>query len=109
MRGGTLYIEMLEEQPCSRLLNNHKELIGPWQVANEWIVQHWTPRVMELGLQYMSQVLAPGVYGQMSFHQLHQHIGDKFQIKMFEEVPPALDWLLTVGPSSKPLSSGVHR
>ncbi|MBC3542191.1 hypothetical protein ACFSC6_13395 [Rufibacter sediminis] len=96
-QGGTYYIKMLEEQPCPRLLNDHKELIGPWDIANDWIVQFWTPRVMELGLQYMSQVLAPGIYGKMSFHQLHQHIGDKFQIKMFEEVTPALDWLLHVG------------
>ncbi|WP_207434417.1 hypothetical protein [Sabulibacter ruber] len=100
-QGGTLYIKMLEEQPCPRLLNNHKELIGPWTVANDWIVQFWTPRVMELGLEYMSQVLAPGVYGKMSFHQLHQFIGDKFQIKMFEEVEPALEWLLTVGKSDQ--------
>ncbi|WP_205504594.1 hypothetical protein [Rufibacter psychrotolerans] len=98
-QGGNLHIQMLEEQPCPRLLNDHKELIGPWTVANEWIVQHWTPRVMALGLEYMAQVLAPGVYGKMSFHQLHQFIGDKFQIKMFEEVDPALAWLLTVGTS----------
>ncbi|ALJ01041.1 hypothetical protein [Rufibacter tibetensis] len=95
-QGGSLYIEMLEDQPCSRLLNNHKELIGPWDIAQDWIVQYWTPKVMELGLEYMGQVLASGIYGKMSFHQLHQHIGDKFQIKMFEEVAPALEWLLTV-------------
>ncbi|RNI29035.1 hypothetical protein [Rufibacter latericius] len=106
MQGGTHYIKMLQEQPCPRLLNNHKELIGPWNVANDWIVQFWTPKVMELGLQYMSQVLAPGIYGQMSFHQLHQHIGDKFQIKMFEEVAPALDWLMQVGNENTIFSSG---
>ncbi len=108
MQGGSHYIKMLQEQPCSRLLNNHKELIGPWEVANDWIVSFWTPKVMELGLQYMSQVLAPGIYGKMSFHHLHQHIGDKFQIKMFEDVPPALDWLLNVG-KENPLQTTTIR
>ncbi|MFB9864771.1 hypothetical protein [Rufibacter immobilis] len=96
MEGGTFYIEMLKQQPCPRLLNDHKELIGPWDIANNWIVQFWTPKVMELGLQYMGQVLAPGIYGKMSFHQLHQRISDQFQIKMFEDVPTAMDWLLRV-------------
>ncbi|WP_153042178.1 hypothetical protein [Rufibacter roseus] len=96
MQGGSFYIKMIEEQPCARLLNNHKELIGPWDIAQEWIVSYWTPKVMELGLRFMAQVLAPGVYGQMSFHQLHQHISDKFEIKMFDDVAPAKEWLLTV-------------
>ncbi|MGV3541047.1 MAG: hypothetical protein ACO1OQ_14625 [Rufibacter sp.] len=99
MQGGNHYIKMIEEQPCPKLLNNHQELIGPWDIANDWIVSYWTPRVMELGLRYLSQVLAPGVYGQMSFHQLHQHIGDKFEIKMFDKVEPALQWLLEVQPA----------
>jgi hypothetical protein len=95
--GGMFYVNMLKEKPCPRLLNNHKELIGPWDIANEWIAKEWTPMVMKLGLKYMSQVLAPGIYGKMSFHQLHQHIGDQFEIKMFDEEMPALDWLLQTG------------
>jgi hypothetical protein len=72
-------------------------------VANDWIVQFWKPEAMELGLQHLSQVLAPGIYGQMSFHQLHQQISDKFEIKMFEEVALALEWLLKVAvPTSSP-------
>ncbi|GAA4300324.1 hypothetical protein [Nibribacter koreensis] len=95
--GGAFYVNMLKEKPCARLLNNHKELIGPWDVANDWITKEWTPLVMQLGLKYMSQVLAPGIYGQMSFHQLHQQIGDQFEIKMFDEEKPALEWLLQTG------------
>ncbi|RDC65021.1 hypothetical protein [Adhaeribacter pallidiroseus] len=96
MQGGNYYIELLQKQPCPKLLNSHAELIGPWNVANDWIVQAWTPRVRALGLRYMAQVLAPGVYGQMSFHQLHQRISNVWEIKMFDDEPSAQDWLLSV-------------
>jgi hypothetical protein len=42
----------------------------------------------------MAQVLAPGVYGQMSFHQLHQRIDNQFEIRMFHDLPSAHHWLL---------------
>ena len=95
-RGGNFYIEMLKKQPCPKLLNSHEELIGPWNVANDWIVQDWTPKVQALGLRIMAQVLAPGVYGQMSFHQLHQRISDKWEIKMFDKESVARDWLISL-------------
>jgi hypothetical protein len=33
-KGGTYYVRMLQKQPCSKLLNSHAELIGPWDIAN---------------------------------------------------------------------------
>lgn len=96
MQGGNYYATMLQTQPCARLLNDHKELIGPWDVANQWIVNEWTPKVLGLGLQYMAQVLAPGIYGKMSFHQLHQQIENMFEIRMFEDPELAKKWLQEV-------------
>lgn len=93
MRGGELYLKMLEENPCDKLLNDHSELIGPWLVATDWIAQEWTPKVRALGLRYMAQVLAPGIYGQLSFHELHQRIDDEFIITMFDDTASAKAWL----------------
>ncbi|QCR21204.1 hypothetical protein [Pontibacter sp. SGAir0037] len=95
-KGGTAYLDMIRQQPCPKLLNSHRELIGPWDIANDWITSYWTPTAVSLGLQYMAQVLAPGVYGKMSFHQLHQRIDNFMEIKMFEEEEPAHQWLLTI-------------
>ena len=89
-------MEMLKKQPCAKLLNSHEELIGPWNIANDWIVQEWTPKVQALGFRFMAQVLAPGVYGHLSFHQLHQRISDKCKIKMFDKEAPAREWLLSL-------------
>jgi hypothetical protein len=96
MQGGNYYTDMIKKQPCTKLLNSHEELIGPWNIANDWIVKEWTPKVQSLGLRYMAQVLAPGVYGQLSFHQLHQRISDKWEIKMFDKEAAAREWLLSL-------------
>ncbi len=95
-QGGNHYLNMLREQPCSKLLNDHTELIGPWIMANDWISNEWTPKVRELGLAFMAQVMAPGIYGQMSFHDLHQRIENDLEIQMFEHEIPAREWLLEV-------------
>jgi hypothetical protein len=93
-QGGTYFIHMLQQQACPKLLNSHKDLIGTWTMATEWAEVDWTPQVRALGLRYMAQVLAPGVYGQMSYHQLHPRIEDKLEIRMFGDERSARQWLL---------------
>jgi len=103
-KGGNTYLNFMREQPCSKLLNSHKELIGPWDVANDWIAGYWTPTAISLGLRYMAQVLAPGIYGQTSFHLLHQRIGDMLEIKLFDDVATAQQWLESLPVTEKELA-----
>lgn len=103
-KGWKAYLSILEDQPCSKLLNSHKELIGPWDVANDWIATVWAPAAVSLGLRHMAHVLAPGIYGQTSFHLLHHRISDMLEIKVFENVAAAQEWLESV-PASRIRSS----
>lgn len=91
--GGLAYIGMLQEEPCPKLLNDHRELVGRFTEANEWIAEVWTPRIMQAGLRYFAQVLAPGVFGQMSMQDLHVRISDQFEIKLFDQLAEAEAWL----------------
>ncbi|GAB3582395.1 hypothetical protein [Hymenobacter daeguensis] len=91
--GGLAYIDMLKQEPCPKLLNDHRELIGRFTEANQWIAEVWTPRIMQAGLRYFAQVLAPGVFGQMSMQDLHLRISDQFEIKMFDQLAEAEAWL----------------
>lgn len=94
--GGLAYLDMLREEPCLKLLNDHRELIGRFTDANQWIAEVWTPRIMQAGLRYFAQVLAPGVFGQMSMQDLHLRISDQFEIKMFDQLAEAEAWLNSV-------------
>lgn len=91
--GGLAYIDMLLAEPCAKLLNDHRELVGRFTDANEWVAQVWTPRIMQAGLHYFAQVLSPGMFGQQSMHDLHQRISDQFEIKLFGQLEEAKTWL----------------
>ncbi|RYU80260.1 hypothetical protein [Hymenobacter persicinus] len=92
-QGGLFYVDMLRQEPCSRLLNDHRELIGRFTDANEWIATVWTPLILQAGLRYFAQVLSPGIFGQMSIQDLHQRIGDQFEMQFFKDFEAAQQWL----------------
>ncbi|GAA4013611.1 hypothetical protein GCM10022408_28430 [Hymenobacter fastidiosus] len=91
--GGLFYVDMLRQHPCARLLNDHRELIGRFTAANEWIATVWTPLILQAGLRYFAQVVSPGIFGQLSIQDLHQRIGDQFQMQLFPDVEAARTWL----------------
>ncbi|WP_303310053.1 hypothetical protein [Hymenobacter sp. BT730] len=93
MEGGMAYVEMLRAEPCAKLLNDHSELVGRFLEANDWIAQVWTPLIMQAGLRYFAHVLSPGIFGQLSIEDLHHRIGNQFEMKLFEDIETAKDWL----------------
>jgi hypothetical protein len=91
--GGLYYVEMLRQEPCARLLNDHRELIGRFTDANDWIATIWTPLILQAGLRYFAQVLSPGIFGQLSIEDLRQRIGDQFEMQFFQDFEAAQQWL----------------
>ena len=59
---------------------------------NCWIMAHWI-RLQSLET-VKDQVLAPGIYEQLSFYQLHKRNNDKWKVKMFNDEARARNWLL---------------
>jgi len=91
--GGKIMLEMMHERPYLKLLNSNKEVVGPWNTANDWVANTWTPQMQAAGLRYLAQVLGPGIYAQMTFKDLYQRIDDVFEIKMFDTNQDAMAWL----------------
>ncbi|RTQ49643.1 hypothetical protein EJV47_12560 [Hymenobacter gummosus] len=95
-QGGLAYVDMLRAEPCAKLLNDHRELVGRFTEANDWIAQVWTPLIVQAGLRYFAHVLSPGIFGQMSIKDLHQRIEGVFELRMFGDLEEAKQWLRTV-------------
>ncbi|MCB2377589.1 hypothetical protein LGH70_08345 [Hymenobacter sp. BT635] len=93
MDGGLTYVDMLREQPCPKLLNNHRALVGTFTDANDWIQQVWTPLIITAGLRYFAQVVSPDVFGQLSIEDLQHRIGDVLHIQLFDSLEAAQSWL----------------
>ncbi|RSK36099.1 hypothetical protein [Hymenobacter metallilatus] len=93
MDGGLTYVDMLREEPCSKLLNDHRNLQGAFTEANDWIEQVWTPLIMGAGLRYFAQVLSSDIFGQLSIENLQLRIGNQLHMHMFDSLEDAQSWL----------------
>lgn len=93
MDGGLTYLNMLREEPCARLLNDHSNLVGTFTEANDWIQQVWTPLIIGAGLRYIAQVVSPDIFGQLSIENLQSRIGGQLDLHLFEDLQTAQQWL----------------
>lgn len=93
MDGGLTYVDMLRAEPCPKLLNDHRELTGNFTEANPWIEQVWTPLILDAGLRYFAQVLSPDIFGQLAIENLQLRIGEVFEMRMFDSLEAAQQWL----------------
>ncbi|MEJ8801300.1 hypothetical protein [Pontibacter sp. H249] len=91
--GGNHVLAMLREKPCQGMLNSNRELIGPWEVAVNWLSNKWTPQAKELGLRYYAHALSPGIYGQRSFDSFYPSLKYKLEVKAFVDEEAAKMWL----------------
>lgn len=93
MDGGLWYLDMLRQQPCPKLLNDHRDLVGTFTEANDWIQQVWTPLIMAEGLRSIGQVVSPDIFGQLSIEDLQMRIGNQLDIYLFDKLDDAQAWL----------------
>ena len=94
--GGNKLLDMMKEQPCPKLLNSNKEVIGSWDMALEWAETVWAPQMRAAGLKYLAQVVPSSIYATLTIQNLIQQIDDQFEIRTFEEDTDAVAWLLLV-------------
>jgi len=95
MMGANSLLTMLRREPCSAILNSHKELIGPWEDSALFLGSKWAVQAKILGVFHFAQVLAPGIYGQRSFQTFYQLAQRHLQIETFATDAEAEAWLLS--------------
>lgn len=93
MDGGLTYLDLLRQTPCPKLLNDHRDLVGTFTDANDWIQQVWTPLIIKEGLRSIGQVVSPDIFGQLSIEDLKFRISDQLDIYLFDSLEDAQTWL----------------
>ena len=94
--GGYKMLEMMHEQPSSKLLNSNKNVVGSWDMALEWAEQVWAPQMRKAGLQYLAQVVPASIFATLTIETLIQRIDTNFEIRTFEDETAAEAWLMSV-------------
>jgi hypothetical protein len=91
--GADACLHPLQEHNCPYLLNDNRQVIGPWNHAVEWIVTDWAPRATEQGLTHFAHVVSPESMAAQSAEAMHIGIGGHLQMRMFGDINEAQAWL----------------
>ncbi|RZK31798.1 MAG: STAS/SEC14 domain-containing protein [Hymenobacter sp.] len=83
----------LRENHCAYLLNDNRQVIGPWDHAVEWIVSNWAPRAIAQGLTHFANVVSPEALAASSARSMSLGLNGQLQMQLFSEVAQAHAWL----------------
>ena len=86
----------LRENNCAHLLNDNRQVIGPWDHAVQWIVTDWAPRATAQGLTHFANVVSPESLAALSAEAMQVGLSDRLQMRMFSNLREAQAWLRQV-------------
>ncbi|MFC5272192.1 hypothetical protein [Adhaeribacter terreus] len=93
IKGADLVLEIIQKNHYAYILNDNRELCGPWDSSNDYLECNWISQMKEAGLQYFAHVLAPNVAGALSAQDLHRRANGIFNMQLFGDVEKAKQWL----------------
>ena len=83
----------LVEHKCAYLLNDNRQVIGPWDHAVSWIVTNWAPRAIAAGLTHFANVVSPESLAASSAQSMALGLNGQLQMHQFPDVEQAKQWL----------------
>ncbi|QJX48766.1 STAS/SEC14 domain-containing protein [Hymenobacter taeanensis] len=83
----------LSENKCAYLLNDNRQVLGPWNHAVEWIATQWAPRAIEQGLTHFAHIVSPESMAAQSAESMFLGIGQRLEMRMFSDIEQAKAWL----------------
>ena len=93
LAGANACLESFVRHKCARLLNDNRQVVGPWDHATDWIASDWTPRALRAGLRCIAHVVDKQTLAGMSAQELHRKVGHIFEMKVFDDMEEAKTWL----------------
>jgi len=91
--GADSCLHTLRENNCAYLLNDNREVVGPWDHAVGWIVNDWAPRAVAQGLTHFANVVSPESLAALSAKAMYQGVSTRLQMRMFATIEEAQVWL----------------
>ena len=91
--GADACLHPLRENACAYLLNDNREVVGPWDHAVEWIVTDWAPRAQAQGLTHFANIVSPESLAALSAEAMALGLGGRLQMRMFSDLATAQAWL----------------
>lgn len=75
----------------SRILNDNREVRGPWNKASEWTQTYWFPELIKAGLKQFAWVFPDNVFAELSASKAMPNTDLVHKFSTYKE---AEDWLI---------------
>lgn len=91
--GANACLQPARAHTCSCLLNDNRQVVGPWDHAVEWIVEDWAPRATQQGITHFAHVVSPESLAAHSAETMYIGLSGRLQMRMFSDIDLARTWL----------------
>jgi hypothetical protein len=91
--GADACLAPLQENRCAYLLNDNRQVLGPWDHAVEWVVTNWAPRAIAQGLTHFANVVSPESLAAGSARAMALGLEGQLQMHTFTTIEDAQAWL----------------
>jgi hypothetical protein len=81
------------EHACAYLLNDNRQVVGPWDHAVAWIATNWAPRASAAGLTHFANVVSPEALAASSAQAMALGLQQQLQMQLFGDLEEARQWL----------------
>lgn len=86
-------LELLRENNCRLVLNDNRNVIGPWNSSAQWVAEDWFPRMIHAGLVKFAWIQSPNLLSKFAARQSTAYNHRSNAIRLFEHETDALQWL----------------
>lgn len=91
MDSGSRILAHVKERGVHRVLNDNREVKGPWQEAARWASSDWFPAMIDAGLKHFAWILSPDIFAQISAEVA---MNQTTVVCTFTTYKKARDWLI---------------
>jgi hypothetical protein len=93
MIGAHKVLELLQQERCTKVLNDNTRISGLWADAAQWGSDVFFPQLYAAGCRYFSWVHSPERYSQLSAELAVQQTSAGIIFMAFSDLTTAAEWL----------------
>jgi hypothetical protein len=90
--GAAAYTHALAEAGYACVLNDTREVRGPWDHSLEWVLNVWAPAAAAAGLRYFAMITTPDSFADESASAFYAQL-TAFEAQVFDNLAAAQAWL----------------
>ena len=90
---GEEILQIFRKLNCQKVLNDNRQVLGPWSKAATWTQDYWFPEMIKAGLTHFAWVFPENIFAELSADQA---MPDTDVVHKFADYNSAEQWLKTL-------------